>query len=80
MSMVLIFVGVLLVGISDWLQPDQYHKPTLNRYMEYLGGILWLIGVVLAFMNYSIIKAILLLVTSFIVGAIIFAKPKRGKL
>ncbi len=80
MSIVLIFVGVLLVGISDWLQPDQNRKPTLNRYIESLGGIVWLVGVVLAFMNYSILKAILLLVVSFIVGSIILAKPKRVKL
>ncbi len=80
MSIILIFIGVLLVGFSDWLQPDQNRKPVLNRSIEILGGILWFVGVVLAFMNYSILKALLLLFVSFVVGSVIFAKPKKGKL
>jgi hypothetical protein len=76
-AIVLIIVGVLIVALTDRLQPDAYRKPTLNRYLGYLGGIVWLLGVVLAFVNYKLLHAILLLVASFILGGIIGVKPNK---
>lgn len=77
MAITLIIVGVLLVAITDKLQPDAYRKPPLNKYLGYLGGTVWLIGVVLSFVNYKLLHAILLLVGSFIVAVIVGVKPNK---
>ena len=71
MPIALIIVGVFLLALSDWLQPDQLRKPTLNIVLVSLGGILWLAGIVLGFVNYKILYAILLLLGSFALGAIL---------
>lgn len=77
MPIVLLITGVLLIAISDWLQPDPYRKPILNQYMSIFGGLLWFAGIVLAFMNYSFVSAIAWLFASFILGAILRVKPSR---
>lgn len=77
MPIAIIVIGILIVAITDKLQPDAYRKPALNKYLGYLGGIVWLIGVILAFVNYRLLHAILLLVASFILGRIIAVKPNK---
>jgi|GEM_PF-2126406 len=77
MPIILMIIGVILVAATDRLQPDGFRKPPLNRYLGYLGGILWLIGVILVFVNYKLLHAILLLIASFVIGGIIGIKPNK---
>lgn len=70
-SLILVIIGVVLVALADKLQPNAHRKPKLNVYMSSLGGIVWLVGVILCFMNYSLLYAILILIGSFILAAIV---------
>lgn len=71
MAIALVIIGVLLVALSDRLQPDSHRKPKMNMYLGSLGGIIWLVGIVLAFVNYKLLHAVLLLLASFLFGAIV---------
>ena len=77
MPIVLVVVGVVLVGLADVLQPNTYRKPRLLFYLNSLGGIIWLVGVIWAFFSYELLHAVLLLIGSFIVGALLRPKPKK---
>lgn len=70
-SLILVIIGVALVALTDKLQPDAHRKPKLNIYMGSLGGIIWFVGVILCFINYSLLYAILILIGSFILAAIV---------
>ncbi len=74
---ILTIIGVVTLALSDKLQPDQLRKPRLNIYLGSLGGIIWLVGVVLGFFNYSILQAIGLLIVSFIIGGFLGVKSGR---
>lgn len=71
MDIAFIFSGIAFVAVSNWLQPNNYRKPKANRYLANIGGILWLLGIVLAFLHYHFIHAVLLLLASFLVGAVL---------
>lgn len=71
MAIALIIIGVFLVALSDKMQPDSHRKPKLNIYLGSLGGIVWIAGVILALVNYKLLHAILLLLASFMVAAIL---------
>lgn len=71
MSIILTILGVVLVAMSDRLQVNNNRKPKLNIYMSALGGILWLIGIILCFFTYSLPNAALILFGSFVLAAII---------
>ncbi len=71
MPIVLIIIGVVLVAFSDKLQFDGHRKPKLNIYLGSLGGIVWFAGVILAFVNYKLLHASLLLIASLMLAAIV---------
>lgn len=71
MAIILIIIGVVMVAASDWMQPNALRKPKLNFYLSSLGGIVWLAGVVLSFVDYKLLHAVLLLIGSFVLGAIL---------
>lgn len=77
LPIVLVILGVVTVALTDRLQPDAYRKPKLNVYLGYVGGILWLAGAILGFFNYKILYAILIIVASFMLGAILGVKPSK---
>jgi hypothetical protein len=77
MQILLVVVGILLLTFTDRLQPDPYRKPMLNIYLGYLGGLLWLVGIVLTFFDYGLLYSILVLFGSFLLGALLGIKPSK---
>ena len=77
LPIVLASVGVLTLAATDRLQPNGRRKPPLNTYIGYAAGIVWLLGIVLGFVNYKLLHAILLPVGSFILGGIAGIKPNQ---
>lgn len=77
MPIILAVIGVAIIALSDKLQPNHLRKPKLNIYLGSLGGIVWLAGIVLGFINYTIFQAFGLLIISFIVGGLMGVKSGR---